>query len=64
MDILITGIAGFIGSKVAERFIKEGYRVYGIDDLSSGKRENIPLEVNFFNIDRVFSSTGCIFSIC
>ena len=36
MDVLITGVAGFIGSKVAKRFIAEGYKVYGIDDLSSG----------------------------
>ena len=55
MNILITGVAGFIGSQIARKFISEGFNVIGIDDLSSGKRENIPLEVNFFNIDLIDS---------
>ena len=33
MKILITGVAGFIGSKVAESFIKKGHEVTGVDDL-------------------------------
>ena len=40
--ILITGVAGFIGSKVARRFLEEGFKVIGIDDLSMGKANNIP----------------------
>ncbi len=55
MDILITGVAGFIGSKVAKRFISEGYRVYGIDDLSSGNSKNIPREVEFINCNLIDS---------
>ncbi len=39
---LITGGAGFIGSHVADRFLDEGYAVWIIDDLSSGKAENVP----------------------
>ena len=49
MDILITGVAGFIGSKVAKRFRDEGYKVYGIDDLSTGNIKNIPKNINFIN---------------
>ena len=49
--ILITGVAGFIGSHLAKRFIQEGYKVYGIDNLSNGKIENVPNEVEFMNID-------------
>ncbi|WP_391572653.1 NAD-dependent epimerase/dehydratase family protein [Cohnella sp.] len=41
MKVLITGGYGFIGSHVAERFHKEGHDVYVIDNLKSGKRENI-----------------------
>jgi len=39
---LITGGAGFIGSHVADLFIENGYEVEIIDDLSTGKRENVP----------------------
>lgn len=51
--ILITGIAGFIGSNVAKKFIKEGFQVVGIDNLSTGKIENIPDQANFINGDLV-----------
>ena len=49
--ILITGVAGFIGSKIAEKFINEGFEVIGVDDLSSGKIENIPKGLDFLKID-------------
>lgn len=39
---LVTGGAGFIGSHVADRFLAGGYDVEIIDDLSSGRRENVP----------------------
>lgn len=45
--ILITGVAGFIGSHVAARFVQEGFEVIGVDDLSNGKLENVPLGVTF-----------------
>jgi UDP-N-acetylglucosamine 4-epimerase len=38
---LVTGAAGFIGSHLVENLIKEGQRVVGIDNFSTGKRENI-----------------------
>lgn len=41
MVALVTGGAGFIGSHIAEELIKRGNRVLVIDDLSTGKRENI-----------------------
>lgn len=39
--ILITGAAGFLGSHLCDRFIKEGFRVYGMDNLITGDLENI-----------------------
>lgn len=46
--VLITGVAGFLGSHLADRFIKEGYQVAGIDNLLTGDLANIehlfPLE--------------------
>jgi UDP-glucose 4-epimerase len=38
----VTGAAGFIGSHICDRLLAEGYGVVGIDDLSSGKRSNLP----------------------
>ncbi|MEX0967782.1 MAG: UDP-glucuronic acid decarboxylase family protein [Bacteroidia bacterium] len=39
--ILITGAAGFLGSHLSDRFIKEGYKVIGMDNLITGNLENI-----------------------
>jgi UDP-glucose 4-epimerase len=41
---LITGGAGFIGSHVADAFLADGWSVTILDDLSTGKRENVPLQ--------------------
>jgi UDP-glucose 4-epimerase len=48
---LVTGGAGFIGSTVADRFLAEGWSVDIIDDLSSGKRANLPAAAQFHEID-------------
>jgi dTDP-glucose 4,6-dehydratase len=54
--ILITGAAGFLGSHLSDRFIKEGYHVIGMDNLITGDLRNIehlfPLEnFEFYNHD-------------
>jgi dTDP-glucose 4,6-dehydratase len=54
--VLITGAAGFLGSHLCERFIKEGYHVIGMDNLITGDLRNIehlfPLEhFEFHNHD-------------
>ncbi len=41
MKILVTGGAGFIGSHLAERLVAEGHAVTALDDLSTGRRENL-----------------------
>jgi len=46
-NVLVTGVAGFIGSHVAERLVDAGHRVVGVDDLSGGFRENVPEGVDF-----------------
>jgi UDP-glucose 4-epimerase len=43
MKVLITGGAGFIGSHLSERLIAEGHAVTALDDLSTGRRENLAL---------------------
>ena len=49
--VLVTGGAGFIGSHVAERFLGAGWSVDLLDDLSSGKRENIPTDATLHQLD-------------
>ena len=51
MRVLITGGAGFIGSHVAEELLARGHKVVVVDDLSSGKRENVPGGARFFKED-------------
>lgn len=51
MRILITGGAGFIGSHVADAYIADGHEVTVIDDLSTGRRENINPRAKFIQID-------------
>jgi dTDP-glucose 4,6-dehydratase len=41
MRILITGAAGFLGSHLCDRFLREGHEVIGMDNLSTGHPENI-----------------------
>ena len=41
MKILITGGAGFVGSHLADRFIKDGHEITVIDDLSTGRYSNV-----------------------
>lgn len=49
--ILVTGGAGFIGSHVAEAYIARGDEVWVVDNLSSGKRENVHPEATFIEMD-------------
>ena len=49
--ILITGVAGFIGSNLADNLLKHDYRVIGLDNLSYGVREQIPDGVEFHQMD-------------
>jgi len=51
MKILVTGGAGFIGSNVVDALVKDGHEVIVLDNLSTGKEENINPEVKFYNID-------------
>lgn len=45
--VVVTGVAGFIGSRVAARMAAEGFEVVGVDDLSSGKQSNVPSSIDF-----------------
>jgi len=49
--VLVTGGAGFIGSHVADVFLAKKWEVTIVDDLSSGKRENVPAGAKFLEIN-------------
>ncbi|HSB73080.1 MAG TPA: NAD-dependent epimerase/dehydratase family protein [Candidatus Methylomirabilis sp.] len=51
MRILITGGAGFIGSHVADAYLRAGHEVAVVDDLSTGARENLEPQVRFWQAD-------------
>ncbi|MCX5855336.1 MAG: NAD-dependent epimerase/dehydratase family protein [Deltaproteobacteria bacterium] len=49
--VLVTGGAGFIGSHLAKKLIQAGYHVFVIDNLSTGRRSNIPEAAEFIELD-------------
>ena len=51
LKILVTGGAGFIASHVADAYIKAGHEVVIIDNLSTGKEQNLNPNAKFYNID-------------
>jgi UDP-glucose 4-epimerase len=51
MKIFITGLAGFLGSHLADRFIELGHTVIGNDTLIGGYRDNVPKKAELFVVD-------------
>ena len=63
--VLVTGGAGFIGSHVADAYLKRGDQVWIVDDLSSGRMNNVPEGATFVQasitddvIDKLFADVG------
>ena len=49
--VLVTGGAGFIGSHISEAFLERGWAVEILDDLSTGKRDNVPAAATLHALD-------------
>lgn len=47
MKALVTGGAGFLGSHIVDKLVGDGYQVSVVDDLSAGRRSNLPTRVRF-----------------
>ena len=63
MKILITGGAGFIGSNVADAYIQAGHEVVVVDNLCSGKLENLNPKARFYLADVRSAEIRKIFEI-
>ena len=51
MRFLITGVAGFLGSALANRLVHEGHIVFGLDNLSTGNQKSLAPDVEFIQGD-------------
>jgi len=51
MKILVTGGAGFIASHIVDRYLELGHQVAVIDNLSTGRRENLNAGASFYEVD-------------
>jgi UDP-glucose 4-epimerase len=49
--IFISGVAGFLGSHLADRLIEEGHHVVGCDNMLGGYLDNVPSEMEFYQYD-------------
>lgn len=61
--VLITGGAGFIGSHIADELIKNDFKVSIIDNLSTGKLENINPNATFYKMDILKDDLSSIFEL-
>jgi UDP-glucose 4-epimerase len=51
VKVFISGVAGFLGSHLADRYLAEGHQVVGVDSLIGGYIENVPDAVEFYKRD-------------
>ncbi len=58
--VLVTGGAGFIGSSLADAYLERGWRVTILDDLSTGKRKNLPAKAAFHEVDIRDAAAGAL----
>ena len=61
MKIFISGIAGFLGSHLADSFLRDGHHVVGCDSLIGGELANVPSEAEFYQYDCCFRNSMGVF---
>ena len=65
MKVFITGVAGFLGSHLADLMISEGHKVAGNDNMIGGYVDNVPQDVEFHQVvDSQFWKLNCIIYYC
>ncbi len=63
MKILVTGGAGFIGSNVVDGYIREGHEVVVVDNLCTGRTENLNPDARFYLLDVRSAEIAKVFEI-
>lgn len=58
MKILVTGGAGFIASHIVDAYVNDGHDVVVIDNLSTGRKENINPKARFYQCDICSDEAG------
>ena len=61
---LVTGAAGFIGSNLCEALTDMGYEVFALDDLSTGREENITMFQDRPNYTFIREISKILISVC
>ena len=65
MRVFVTGIAGFLGSHLAERLLAMGHHVVGCDSLLGGELVNVPADAEFYQYDcRDFNAMAKVMRRC
>jgi UDP-glucose 4-epimerase len=54
MKVFITGIAGFLGSRIANDLLRQGHQVSGCDNLIGGYLDNVPDDAEFYQVDCMY----------
>ena len=57
MKVFISGVAGFLGSHLADEMLKKGHEVIGVDNLIGGYLDNVPEDVEYYQVDCRYLST-------
>ena len=57
MKVLVTGGAGFVGTNLIKRLLKDGHQVISVDNYSTGKKENEQDECKYYSVDLSTSIT-------
>ena len=61
--IAVTGGAGFIGSHLVPRLLADGYEVLVVDNLYSGRREHVPAQADFVELDLARADESTVFEV-
>ncbi len=63
MKILVTGGAGFIGSNVVDGYVREGHEVVVVDNLYTGRMDNLNPAARFYLLDVRSAEMSKVFEI-